>query len=94
MVVAEVPAPEEAEELGFPAFATKNTTRVAGADPVANAAGVALAVYPSTGDAPGPDAVTLVDAGDWQAADRRRVARRRRRSGRRCWSPRTASCRS
>ena len=68
VVVAEVPAPEEAEELGFPAFATKNTTRVAGADPVANAAGVALAVNPSTGDAPAPDAVTLVDAGEWQAA--------------------------
>jgi Cell wall binding domain 2 (CWB2) len=68
VVVAEIPAPEEAEELGFPAFATKNTTRVAGADPVANAAGVALAVNPSTGDAPGPDAVTLVDAGEWQAA--------------------------
>jgi hypothetical protein len=66
VVVAEVPAPEEAEDLGFPAFATKNTTRVAGSDPVANAAGVALAVNPSTGDAPSPDAVTLVDAGEWQ----------------------------
>ena len=41
VVVAEVPAPAEAEDLGFPAFATKNTTRVGGSDPVANAAGVA-----------------------------------------------------
>jgi hypothetical protein len=34
----ENPAP-----LGFPIFATKNTTRVAGADPVADAAAVARA---------------------------------------------------
>ena len=31
----------------LPVFATKNTTRVGGADPVANAAGVAQAVYPA-----------------------------------------------
>ena len=68
VVVREVPAPEqEADELGFPAFATKNTTRVSGADPVADAAASALAVYPSSGDVPGPDAVSLVDAGDWPA---------------------------
>ena len=34
---------ENAPALGFPVFATKNTTRVAGADPVANAAGAARA---------------------------------------------------
>jgi ell wall binding domain 2 (CWB2) len=68
VVVAEVPAPADARDLGFPEFATNNTTRVAGSDPVANAAGVALAVYPSTGDSPSPDAVTLVDAGSWQVA--------------------------
>jgi hypothetical protein len=66
VVVKEAPAPEEPTDLGFPAFATKNTTRVAGGDPVADAAGAALAVYPSTGDVSGPDAVTLVDFGDWQ----------------------------
>jgi hypothetical protein len=66
VVVKEQQAPEEPTDLGFPAFATKNTTRIAGADAVADAAGVALAVYPSTGDVSGPDAVTLVDAGDWQ----------------------------
>jgi hypothetical protein len=32
--------------LGPPTFSTKNTSRVAGADPVANAAGAALAVFP------------------------------------------------
>lgn len=57
-----------AEDLGFPAFATKNTTRVAGADPVADAAGVALATFPSTGGLDGPAAVSLVDVGDWPAA--------------------------
>jgi hypothetical protein len=65
VVVREVPAPEETEDLGFPAFATKNTTRVSGADPIADAAAVALAVDPSTGGVKGPDAVTLVDAADW-----------------------------
>ncbi len=59
--------PEATEDLGFPTFATKNTTRVSGPDPTADAAGVSLAVWPSTGDLPGPDAVTLVDAGEWQA---------------------------
>lgn len=58
--------PPSAAELGFPAFATSNTTRVGGGDPAANAAGVALAVYPSTEEALRPSAVTLVDAGDWQ----------------------------
>jgi hypothetical protein len=61
------PQPKAAQELGFPEFATKNTTRVAGADPVATAAGVALAVYPSTGGVEGPDAVSLVDSSDWQS---------------------------
>ena len=68
VVVKQVPAPENTDDLGFPAFATKNTTRVAGSDPIANAAAVALAVHPSTGDSPGPDAVTLVDVDDWQGA--------------------------
>jgi hypothetical protein len=58
---------EEAAELGFPAFATSNTTRVAGADPVADAAATALASHPSTGGLEGPAAVSLVDLGDWPA---------------------------
>jgi hypothetical protein len=52
-----------AQGLGFPALATKNTTRVGGADPVADAAAVAQAVFPGTH----PKAVTLVDSGDWRA---------------------------
>jgi ell wall binding domain 2 (CWB2) len=68
VVVQEVSSPKATEELGFPAFATTNTTRVAGMDPIADAAGVALAVYPSAGGVPGPAAVTLVDAADWPAA--------------------------
>jgi Cell wall binding domain 2 (CWB2) len=59
---------EAAQSLGFPAFATKNTTRVGGADPIADAAGVAQAVYPSTSRDTRPQAVTLVDSKDWRAA--------------------------
>jgi hypothetical protein len=68
VVVPDAPAAEETDDLGFPAFATKNTTRVAGPDPVVNAAGVALAVHPSSGGVEGPSAVTLVDADDWAGA--------------------------
>jgi hypothetical protein len=62
------PASEAAEQLGYPTFATGNTTRVGGADAAANAAGVALAVFPSTSAAQRPAAVTLVDEGDWAGA--------------------------
>ena len=57
-----------APALGFPIFATKNTTRVGGADPIADAAGIARAVYPSASAATRPKAVTLVDVDDWRAA--------------------------
>jgi hypothetical protein len=57
-----------APSLGFPGFATKNTTRVGGADPVADAAAVALAVFPPGRNAPRPDAVALADARDWRPA--------------------------
>jgi ell wall binding domain 2 (CWB2) len=60
--------PPDAPVLGFPVFATKNTTRVAGADPVADAAGVARAVYPSYTEESSPAAVTVVEQGDWRAA--------------------------
>jgi hypothetical protein len=60
--------PHAGQKLGFPAIATKNTTRVAGGDPVADAAGVALAVYPSSGPGTHPGAVTLAPTDDWQAA--------------------------
>ena len=67
VILREAPAAEETTDLGFPAFATKNTTRVAAADSGAVAAAVALAVHPSTGDVRGPAAVTLIDAEDWQS---------------------------
>jgi putative cell wall binding repeat protein len=60
--------PQAAQKLGFPVLATKNTTRVAGADPVADAAGVALAVYPSAAPGTHPAAVTLAPSDDWAAA--------------------------
>lgn len=65
---AEAPATQTSEELGYPAFATGNTTRVGGSDPAINAAGVALAVFPSTTAAQRPAAVTLVDEDDWAGA--------------------------
>jgi len=53
--------------LGFPVFATKNTTRVGGADPVADAAAVAQAAFPSRSEDTRPQAVVLVDQDDWRA---------------------------
>ena len=61
-------APQAAHKLGFPAVATKNTTRVAGGDPTADAAAVALAVYPSAATGTHPGVVTLATQDDWQAA--------------------------
>src|SRR3954469_25593511 len=52
--------------LGFPVVATKNTTRVAGADPVADAAAIALAVYPARTPETRPAAVVLADVRDWR----------------------------
>jgi hypothetical protein len=53
--------------LGLPFIATKNTTRIAGADPIADAAGVARAVFPATSADTRPNAVALIDARDWRA---------------------------
>lgn len=53
---------------GLPTLATKNTTRIAGATPVQDAAGVALAVYPSAAPGTHPAAVTLAPSADWRAA--------------------------
>lgn len=55
-------------ELGYPAFATNNTTRIGGADAAANAAAIALAVFPSTTSSQRPAAVTLVNEDDWAGA--------------------------
>ncbi|HKG40270.1 MAG TPA: hypothetical protein VKB25_14870 [Conexibacter sp.] len=62
--------PDAPQQLGFPAFATKNTTRVGGADPIADAAAVARAVYPAGSEgvpATRPRAVVLADQRIWQA---------------------------
>ena len=52
--------------LGFPAFATKNTTRVGGEDAIADAAGVAHAVYPGEGTRR-PALSRWSTRGDWQS---------------------------
>lgn len=54
--------------IGFPAAATKNTTRVQGSNPIADAASVALAVYPSLGPGSHPRVVTIAPTNDWEAA--------------------------
>lgn len=66
--VAQPAASVGSAQVGIPALATKNTTRVAGSDPVTDAALVALAVYPSAGQGTHPPVVTLAPADDWQAA--------------------------
>jgi hypothetical protein len=57
--------PGAAAELGLPALATKNTTRIPGADAAADAAGVARAVFPATAADTRPDVVALIDQRDW-----------------------------
>jgi hypothetical protein len=68
VIVEQAPEPEAADQLGFPGFATRNTTRVGGADPIADAAGVALASYPAVGGVEGPGAAVIAPADSWQIA--------------------------
>jgi hypothetical protein len=56
---------QAADTLGFPSSATRNTVRVGGGDAAADAAGVANALFPATGDSNRPTAVVLVDQEDW-----------------------------
>ncbi len=58
--------PPEAE--GVAAVATKNTTRLGGADAADDAAAVARAVFPGLTPATRPQAVAVVDERDWPAA--------------------------
>jgi hypothetical protein len=58
---------QAASQLGFPVAATRDTTRVSGTDPVADAAGVAAALFPSNSAQTRPGAVALVDKDEWQA---------------------------
>jgi len=53
--------------LGFPLVATRNTTRVGGADSASNAAAVALATHPPAPGADPIEAAVLVRDDDWQA---------------------------
>jgi hypothetical protein len=55
-----------AQDLGFPTFATKNTTRIGGADAIADAAAAARAVYTGTSRITRPQAVVLADDSDWR----------------------------
>ncbi len=59
---------QSAEALGYPSFATNNTTRIGGSTPAANAAGAALAAFPSVTPEQRPDAVTMVGEEDWAGA--------------------------
>jgi hypothetical protein len=61
-------ASQTAESLGYPSFATNNTTRVGGSDATETAAAVALAAFPSTTPSQRPAAVTLVSEEDWAGA--------------------------
>ena len=53
---------------GAGGLATKNTTRLGGANPVIDAAAVARAVYPGLTSGSQPQAVVLVNDDDWPAA--------------------------
>jgi hypothetical protein len=64
---AEAPA-AGVEAIGFPSFATSNTTRIGGPDPASNAAAAALAVFPGTTEKQRPVAVALVGTEDWPGA--------------------------
>jgi hypothetical protein len=53
--------------LGFPLVATRNTTRISGPDPTADAAAAALATHPPAPEATPLEAATVVPDDDWQA---------------------------
>jgi hypothetical protein len=53
--------------LGFPLVATRNTTRISGPDPTADAAAAALASHPPAPQAAPLEAAILVPDDDWQA---------------------------
>ncbi len=57
-----------ARGVGSPSLSTKNTVRIPGAGPVGDAAGAALAVYPSNNAKTRPRAVSFVADNDWRAA--------------------------
>jgi hypothetical protein len=66
VVIDPTQQPSSAETGGFPEFATRNTTRVGGADATADAASVALATYPTQGGVGSTEAATIVPTDSWQ----------------------------
>src|SRR4051812_49662955 len=59
---------DAAAKLGFPSSATRNTIRVGGGDAASDAAGVASAVFPATGNKSNPNDLALADHGSLQDA--------------------------
>lgn len=53
--------------LGYPAVATRNTTRISGTDPADISVAAALAAYPTVGPGTPPQALTVVNVDQWQA---------------------------
>jgi putative cell wall-binding protein len=53
--------------LGYPATATRNTTRISGSDPAEISIAAALAAYPTVGPGTPPSAVTVTSDSQWQA---------------------------
>jgi len=62
------PVPAKTAAAGTAATATRNTTRLGGAEAVADAAAVARAAYPGLTADTRPQAVVLADANDWPGA--------------------------
>src|SRR3954470_11746353 len=58
--------PQGGPPLGFPIFATKNTTRGAGGEAIAVGAAVALATYPARTPESRPAAAVLAEVRDWR----------------------------
>jgi hypothetical protein len=65
--VPAAPAPAPAAPA-YPALATKNTTRVPGADAAETAAQIARIVFPGGSAGQRPAAIAFADAGDWRGA--------------------------
>ena len=57
----------DAGALGYPAVATRNTTRISFSDPVDISISAALAAYPTIGPGTPPSSVAIVNDTEWQA---------------------------
>jgi hypothetical protein len=66
-VESDQPSEAPVGALGFPLVATRNTTRVGGADSAEVAAAVALATHPPSPDAPEVASALIVNEDEWQA---------------------------